>query len=188
MPNGKPLRRDRDRGVCDSGAVTFWRAEYLAREDDINRSIWTASRAVQRRVINRFPDSPAGLLQGELDLLWVPDLAGSAPGPVLPVLRFLVDRWREDLADGKEPDDHCCFTVADIREVLRDHGGRVPSEGTLRKQLTRLREHLASNYFSRAGRPLGSDAVVQHVDGLGYRLRPLGLVARVLSPADAASR
>ncbi|MCB9686012.1 MAG: hypothetical protein H6735_13305 [Alphaproteobacteria bacterium] len=84
------------------------------------------------------------------------------------------------MADGKTPEDHCCFSVAEIREGLRDARGRAPSEGTLRKQLTRLRSSIAENFKNRSGRNVHVDSVVEHLDGLGYRLRPLGLVARCL--------
>jgi len=62
-------------------SMAFWDAANLDAEDNINRSIWTSSRAAQRRLADAYPKSPAGLLQAELGLPWVPDLAGS--------------RWRE---------------------------------------------------------------------------------------------
>ncbi len=107
------------------------------------------------------------------------EVLGSRATALLTILRFLVERWHEDLVDGKAPDDHCCFTVGDIREHLRDDQGRAPTEGTVRKRLTRIRHGIPERYQAQARRTLGPDAVIEHVDGFGYRLRPLGLAAHI---------
>lgn len=107
------------------------------------------------------------------------EVLGNRAAGLLPILRFLVERWLEDLADGKDPDVHCCFTVAEIREGLRDEQGRAPTEGTVRKRLARLRGRIAKSYKTQTKHSLGSDAVVEHVDGLGYRLNGVGLSARL---------
>lgn len=62
---------------CDDGRVTFWDSDFLDCEDDIAKSIWTTSRDVQRHVLAARSESPVALLQSDLDLPWVPDLAGS---------------------------------------------------------------------------------------------------------------
>lgn len=57
--------------------MTFWNADDLDPDDEINQHIWATSRAEMALVLAEHPDSPAGLLQADLDLPWVPDLAGS---------------------------------------------------------------------------------------------------------------
>jgi len=107
------------------------------------------------------------------------EVLGTRASGLVPILRLLVERWHEDLVDGKAPDGHCCFTVGEIREHLRDERGSAPTEGTVRKRLTRLRQAIPERYKAQARRTLGVDAVVEDVDGFGYRLRPLGLTAHL---------
>lgn len=98
---------------------------------------------------------------------------------VLPLLGFLVDRWREDIADGKAPADHCAWTPEDILVGLRDTGAAgTDSPATVRRQVTRLRAGIARRYLEATGVALDEDAVVQNVAGQGYRIHPSAVVAR----------
>ena len=141
---------------------------------------WSVLRPLEPRVVRHRLGARVLEVQPRSALLDGAEVLGSRAAGLLPVLRFLVERWREDLADGKHPDDHCAFTVDEIRDGLRDSAGDAPSLGTVRKQLTRLRERIPSNYRARTGLPLADDAVVEHVEGLGYRLCATGLLARVV--------
>ena len=104
-------------------------------------------------------------------------LGADAPG-LLPVLRVLVARWREDLADGKAPEAHCAWTPDEIRVELARDTSDAPKLDTIRRQITRLRAGIAERYRREATLPIDEDAVVEHVAGGGYRLNP-GLLARV---------
>ena len=98
---------------------------------------------------------------------------------VLAVLGFLVARWREDVADGKAPADHCVWTPEDIVAGLRDIGvGATDSPATVRRQLSRLRVGVARRYLETTGVRLGEDAVVENVVGQGYRVHSGAVVAR----------
>ncbi|MBN2191183.1 MAG: hypothetical protein JW751_00055 [Polyangiaceae bacterium] len=108
------------------------------------------------------------------------EVLGREATGLLPVLRFLADRWREDVADGKAPGDHCTWSLEDIRAGLRDtEPSSAPGLTTLRRQISRLRAGIARRYLEATGVALDEDAVVQNVGGQGYRLHPGGVVARV---------
>jgi len=98
---------------------------------------------------------------------------------LLPILGFLVDRWREDLADGKAPAHHCAWTPEDILAGLRDTGADgTDSPATVRRQISRLRAGIVRRYLDATGVTLDEDAVVQNVAGQGYRIHASAVVAR----------
>jgi hypothetical protein len=141
--------------------------------------VWNPLRETKPRIVRQQLGARELVVGAGSAMLDGVEVLGSRAAGLLPVLRFLVARWREDLVDGKQPEDHCCFTVDEIREGMRAPDGRASASGTVRKQLTRLRERISANYLRRAGSPLGPDAVVEHVEGLGYRLSSTGLAARL---------
>jgi hypothetical protein len=98
---------------------------------------------------------------------------------VLALLGFLVDRWREDVADGKAPADHCVWTPEDIVSGMRDTGSATTaSPATVRRQISRLRSGITRRYLDATGVRLDEDAVVENVVGQGYRVHPGAVVAR----------
>jgi hypothetical protein len=98
---------------------------------------------------------------------------------VLPLLSFLVDRWREDVADSKAPADHCTWSPEDILTGLRDTGVvATDSPATVRRQVSRLRSGIVRRYLEATGVTLDEDAVVQNIAGQGYRIHPAAVVAR----------
>jgi hypothetical protein len=98
---------------------------------------------------------------------------------VLALLGFLVDRWREDVVDGKGVADHCTWRPEDIAAGLRDTGtARTDSPATVRRQLSRLRAGIARRFLDATGVRLDEDAVVENVAGEGYRIQPRAVVAR----------
>ncbi len=98
---------------------------------------------------------------------------------VLPLLGFLVDRWREDIADAKAPDAHCTWSPEDMLAGVRDTGASATdSPATARRQVSRLRAGIVRRYLEATGVTLEEDAVVQNVAGQGYRIHPTAVVAR----------
>ena len=103
------------------------------------------------------------------------DVLGSDATGVLPLLRFFVERWREDIVDGKAPDAHCTW----LPEEIRVDGDAASRPDTVRRQITRLRSGISARYIAATGLPIGEKSVIDHVEGAGYRLQP-NVLARIL--------
>ncbi len=92
---------------------------------------------------------------------------------VLAVLRLLVERWRGDLAAGKEPAAHCVWTAG---ELAADLGAQT---ATVRRQLVRLRAGVIERFQQATGVRLPDDEVVENIEGQGYCLNPTRMLARL---------
>lgn len=98
---------------------------------------------------------------------------------VLALLRVLVERWRHDVSDGKAPADFCTWAPEDLRSALQDTRGGAPDTGTVRRQLGRLRAGIRDRYRQATGFLLDDNAVIEHVEGNGYRVNPVAVLARL---------
>jgi hypothetical protein len=90
------------------------------------------------------------------------------------LLRWLAERWREDIAAGKVPADHCVWSADEIASELGAVGGAMKPD-TVRRQLSRLRAALRERFVAATGVQLAEDAVVELVGGAA-RLNPSVLV------------
>lgn len=184
---------DPRRGLAPSGALAL--ADFVEHPERIGsvlaealgQPMLCAEPVAPRWSVRQVPSTPRRVHERRLGAREVlvasngvtldgfPVLTSRARG-LIPILSFLVRRWAEDLADGKHPQDFCCFTPAEL--ALELEGGRSPE--TLKRQLNRLRARLSEGYEKQSGRSLGRSEVVELVPGQGYRLRPEGLVARLV--------
>ncbi len=140
---------------------------------------WARIRSPEPRVVHHALGGRVLVVQAARATLDGVEVIGRDGAGVLALLGFLVDRWREDVADGKAPADHCAWSPEDILAGLRDTGGAgTDSPATVRRQVSRLRAGLARRYLDATGVRLDEDAVVENVVGQGYRIHPSGVVAR----------
>ncbi len=144
-----------------------------------NEPPWSSSRAVPPRVLS----GPLGArlleVHGDRALLDGHEVVGRDGVAVLALLRVFVSRWREDLADGKAPDDFCVWSVDELRSASAHAEGGRPDPATLRRQLQRLRKGMRDRYQQATGIALGEDDVIEHVPGEGYRLHPTRVLAHL---------
>jgi hypothetical protein len=97
----------------------------------------------------------------------------------LRVLEFFAARYREDLLDGKRPEDHCLYSPEEVLDDLQER--RVASTeapGTVRRQITRLRNLVAQRYLDETGIKLDQDEFIENVAGAGFRLNAGRVVSR----------
>jgi hypothetical protein len=103
----------------------------------------------------------------------------------LRVLEFFAARYREDLLDGKHPEDHCLYSPEEVLDDLQER--RVASTeapGTVRRQITRLRNLVAQRYLDETGIKLDQDEFIENVAGAGFRLNG-GRVVCLCADAEA---
>ena len=140
---------------------------------------WASSRRVTPRVL----PLPLGARLLEVDAeraqLDGHEVVGRDGVAVLALLRVFVSRWREDLADGKAPDDFCVWSVDELRSALVQAEGRRPDPATVRRQLQRLRRGMRDRYQQATGVALGEDDVIERLPGEGYRLHPTRVLAHL---------
>lgn len=140
---------------------------------------WARIRAPGPRVVHRPLGGRVLVVEPARATLDGVEVIGRDGRGVLALLGFLVDRWREDVADGKAQADHCVWAPEDIVVGLRDTGtGATASQATVRRQLSRLRAGVGRRYLEATGLRLDEDAVVENVVGQGYRVHPGAVVAR----------
>jgi hypothetical protein len=133
---------------------------------------WASERAVAPRTVAR-PLGARRLAVSDVATLDGVEVVARDASGLLPLLRVLVERWREDVAAGKALDDHCVFSVDELREELAAGSDTPPPKSdTLRRQLGRLRSRIRERYQQQTGVPLDDDAVVQLVGAAAYRLNP----------------
>jgi len=98
---------------------------------------------------------------------------------LLRVLEFFAARYREDLLDGKRSEDHCLYSPEDVLDDLQER--RVSSTeapGTVRRQITRLRNMVAQRHLDETGIKLDQDEFIENVVGEGFRLNAGRVVVR----------
>jgi len=89
----------------------------------------------------------------------------------LRVLEFFAARYREDLLDGKRPQDHCLYSPEEVLDDLQERRvASTESPRTMRRQITRLRNLVAQRYLGETGIRLDQDEFIENVLGEGFRL------------------
>jgi 7-cyano-7-deazaguanine synthase in queuosine biosynthesis len=102
---------------------------------------------------------------------------GIAPltGPVdFRLMSVLVRLHREDREDERAPGNFRTISAADLAEAANTTG-----EVAGRKAVSRLRKKIDGEYHELYGSRLDADAIIQNVQGKGYRLNP---EVRVVAP------
>jgi len=98
----------------------------------------------------------------------------------LRVLEFFAACYREDLLDEKLPEDHCVYTPDEVLEDLQERRvANTESPGTVRRQITRLRNVVARRYLDETGLQLDQDEFIENVVGQGFRLNAERVVVQV---------
>ena len=133
---------------------------------------WTATHELPARTVVRTLGSHRLVLDDHgvsLDSIQVLAAEASAQRAIL---RVLIDRWREDLAAGKAPADHCTWSPDELAADIEALGwGLSPKADTIRRQLSRLRAAIRDRYREATGVALDDEAVVELIGG-GARLNP----------------
>lgn len=139
---------------------------------------WASSRSPEPFAFTRALGARRLLVGRSRATLDEVEIVGPEGTSVLGVLRALVLRWREDLADGKSPEDFCVWTPEEILAALQDSGTvTTDSPPTIRRQLARLRTGISERYQRATGIRLADDEVIENVSGLGYRINPSRILA-----------
>ena len=133
--------------------------------------VWLPMRSPQPRAASRV----LGMHRLELaegvakldDVVVVP----SGAEALLEVLGFFAARWREDMLDGKGAADHCAYSPDEVLEDQEERGvAKTQAAGTIRRHINRLRNTIQRRYMDATGLGIGKDAVVERVEGGGFRL------------------
>ena len=95
-------------------------------------------------------------------------------------LSELVRIYRQDREAERAPENYRTILAADLAEA-------AGSEGDIsgRKTISRIREKISREYQSLYGSELGLDAIIETVQGKGYRLNP---AVRVVTPDQIRGR
>lgn len=143
----------------------------LVREPAVRA--WSPNRRLEERAVAVPLGARALVVAADRATLDGHEVIGRDGTAVLGVLRLLVERWRDDLAAGKEPAAHCVWTP---EELAADLGAQT---ATVRRQLVRLRGGVIERFQQATGVRLPDDEVVENVEGQGYRLNPTRVLARL---------
>ena len=90
------------------------------------------------------------------------------------LMSVLVRLHREDRVAGRAPDNYRTISATDLAEAISSTGDTAG-----RKAISRVRKKINDEYQQLYGSQLGLDAVIEKVQGKGYRLNPL---VRVVTP------
>ncbi len=134
---------------------------------------WSPNRRVEERAVVVPLGARALVVGADRATLDGQEVIGRDGTAILALLRLLVERWRDDLAAGKEPAAHCTWTPEELAADL----GAQPA--TVRRQLVRLRAGVVERYQQATGVRLPDDEVVENIEGQGYRLNPTRVLARL---------
>jgi len=97
----------------------------------------------------------------------------TAPGEFR-LVSVLIRRHKEDLAAERAPRNFRTISAADLAAAASSTGDTAG-----RQAVSRVRKKISAEYQQLYGSPLGLDAVIENVQGRGYRLNPH---VRVVTP------
>lgn len=138
---------------------------------------WSSNRTLEPHTVAMPLGARRLVVEADRATLDGQDVVAREGVAVLALLRVLVEAWRQDVGDGKAPEDFCTWTPEELRDALKDNPGGGPDTATLRRQLARLRTGMRDRYQQATGIRLDDDAVIEYVSGSGYRVNPTTVLA-----------
>ena len=95
-------------------------------------------------------------------------------------LSVLVQLYRQDREAERAPEHFRTILAADLAEAAGSEG-----DTSGRKTISRIREKISREYQILYGSELGLDAIIETVQGKGYRLNP---AVRIVTPDQIRGR
>lgn len=100
----------------------------------------------------------------------------------LPVLRALVEQWREDIAAGRPRDSHRRLTLDQVLGRMEAAGvERTSDVESVRRAINRIRTGIPQAYTAATGIVIDENAVVEGSDGYGYRINAENVTVDVMA-------